>query len=109
ASPRMAEQDRVAVVVVELSPGLVGNDDFVECRPAVERERAGEFEEIPVADGVAGTPCAARRHWLARHLLLLVLVSISGRRTREASLPCEIRRATSPPKRDGTVGLPPAS
>ena len=94
AGPCVAQQDRVAVVGVELAPRLVGDDDIVERHAAVERERAGEAEELPMADWVALVPCAACRHRLARHLLLLVLVvavySTGGRRTREASLPCEI-------------------
>ena len=52
-----------------------------------------------MADGVARTPRAACRQWLARHrFLLLVLVSAGGRRTREASLPC---RTGPHPRRGG--------
>ena len=100
AGPRVAQQDGVAWLVVERSPRLVGDDDVVERDAAVERERArSNVEELAMAHGVAGTPRTARRAWLARHLvLLLALVSVSGRRTREAELPCD---AGPHPRRSG--------
>jgi hypothetical protein len=90
----MAQQDRVAVVGVEAAPRLVGDHDLVEGHAAVERDRPIEVEELPVTRGVTGMPCPARRPWLARHLLLLALVSWWTPHE-EAELPCS-RRTTSP-------------
>src|SRR6185503_8437573 len=68
ARPRMAEQDRVAVVVVERPPRLIRNGHVLQRHAAVECDGTGELEELAVADRIAGLPCAARRQWLARHL-----------------------------------------
>jgi hypothetical protein len=101
----MAQQDRVAVAGIETPPRLVRNDDLVERDGAVECNRPIEVEELPVTRGVTGMPCTARRPWLARHSLLLALVSWWT--PHEGSRVALLAQGHIPAERDGTVGLPP--
>ena len=110
-SPVHAWHSRTALLWLSSSvaPRLVGDGHIVEGDAAVERERGGVKSRNcrwPTGSPARHAPLAGM--WLARHLCPPPCARVIRSWTpHEGSFVALQSRATSPPKQDGTVGLPP--
>src|SRR5258706_2189281 len=80
ARPRVADQDGVAGIGVELAPRLVGDRDVAQLAAAFEGDRAlrGDGEKLATPGRVTGSPRTRDREWVSHLTSSRAVASISS-------------------------------